>query len=269
MRIIPIIMIAATVMVASGCGGRSAGHKHTVDLHMVSTGETEIKAQLKNSYDMFIESADRLGQFPVATIKDGKLSFSAQEKMVKPDYLVSPSGIDNLVTLSQKYRYIAILCLDRIIADAYDMPVEEYDVAIKNLAVSIADPAFSIFEGMDGVPDGNQLKAFFNAEYLSDRAEYFWEGITAAMVEQLYICVRDIDKFLSVFDDASVKEFCDNFVRLKQGITSIMDYYPDMDVLNNVLSPLYVIHASSVPEFRQQLIELKINIVKAREYLVS
>ena len=229
----------------------------------------EINADLAN----LVESAKQIK--PVAFLKsqkDGKLVLSDKEKMVKPTYLLSPEAANDLVTLSQKYRAVGMLTSDKIIAELYDVPTNAFNEAIFKLLKDINDPALEAFftlPPMDIETNREAFATFVDDEFAEGRINFFWEGIAALTVEQVYILSQNINKFMPMFTDESAADITYNFVCLHDGLTKTVNASPEMESLNEVLEPLYVINAITVDELKTQLLQVKDDIEKARETLLK
>ena len=72
-----------------------------------------------------------------------------------------------------------------------------------------------------------------------------------------------------MFTDESAADITYNFVCLHDGLTKTVNASPEMESLNEVLEPLYVINAITVDELKTQLLQVKDDIEKARETLLK
>ena len=234
-----------------------------------SLNEKALEANLAE----LIESAKKIKPVPfIQAQKDGKLVLSAKEKMVKPNYLIQASVINNLATLNQKYHAVGMLTADKNIAEMYEMPTADYGESIGKLLTDINDEALTNFYTLpatDIESNREEYELFVDQEYEEGRARYFWEGITAAMVEQIFILTRDVDKFMPMFTDELASTISFNFICVHDGISKMVELDPEMNGLNQVLEPLYVINAINVEQLRDQLISVKADVEKAREYLLK
>ena len=264
------IVLALAALTLSSCGSRSSRGWASGDGR---ENEDVVTEELKNSLQLLLEDSRELRNTSFITRNEnGSFSLSAEEKRKKPDYLLAPGSFDDFITLSQKYRAIAMLGVDRTVASLYDMPVDEYDATVSRLIAELNDPAFRKFSRVD-VNDGEAVKKavndFVKASYEECRANLVWEAVAAGLVEQLYVLTRDIDKFLLMFDDRSVVDLTFDFVCVYENIMSLLDLYPELYSLYVVIRPLYSINAISVEQLRSQLLELKEGIETARAGLLQ
>ncbi|MCQ2157134.1 MAG: hypothetical protein MJY53_01940 [Bacteroidales bacterium] len=274
MKKLSIVLLAAAIVALPSCknNNKNAGEQEAKD-YSESTASEIVEETLKADLTNLIQSAKSIKPVPfIKAQKDGKLVLSEKEKMVKPDYLLNPSITSKLATLYQKYRAVGMLTTDKNIADMYEMPISDYNEAIFKVLTDINDPAlmnFYTLPSIDIESDREAFSTFVDEEYEEDRANFFWDGIAAAMVEQVFILTRDVDKFMPMFTDELAADITFNFVCVHDGLTKMVDAYPEMASLNEVLTPLYVINAINVEQLREQLLSVKEDVENARAFLLK
>lgn len=228
-----------------------------------------VKVEVQN----LIESTAKMKPAPFASAKqDGRITLTAKEKLVKPDYLLDPAVVKGLVVFPQKYRAVSMLAVDKAIADLYEVPGNEYGNAIFAVLTELGDEAITTFASMpwiDFETSKDAMKTLAEDEYNAGRQCYFWEGVTALIVEQVYIISSNVDKFMPMFTDQTAADFTYNFICLHDGLTSLVAQNPEMESLNKSLEVLYKIDAISVKQLRSQLLEVKDEIVAVRESLLK
>jgi len=270
MKKIAVVLLAATLVALPSCKNKN---KEAKEETISENAEQLLAEDLKINASNLIESAKKLKVVPfMDTTPDGKVILSDKEKLVKPDYLIDPACVNDLVTLSQKYRAICMLAADMKIASLYDMPKVDYQEALQRLIVDINDEPMKTFASYDWDfirNDPQPMSDLVEGEYAQDRAVYFWDGMAASFIEQLFIITRDIDKFMPMFTDEVASELTFNFVCLHEGLVQTVAIYPEMEGLNQVLTPLYVINAITVDQLREQLLSIKADIENARAYLLK
>lgn len=269
-----VICLCVFSLLAVSCRNRGVRPPEQKEPHIVTAKEEMISKDMQVNLQNMIESAK--GMKPLSFVSkdgDGSITLSDKEKMVKPDYLLPPSVASAAVTLAQKYSILEMLCVDRTVMELYDMPTDELDAQLARLLADINDPAMQRFissERDSGCAFPAEAHAkLVEEEYNSNRANFFWQGESSALVEAMYILTRDVDRFLPAFDDNIVADITFDFICLHDNLLSLMEFYPDMRSLNDVLSPLYVINAISVPQLRGQLLSVKADVEKIREYLIK
>ena len=273
MKKLAVIILACAIIAVPSCknqGKKKAAKAEEAATEQVSQAEQYVTEELKINFETLLESVKKMKKAPF--LKSGNtIELTDKEKMVKPDFLIDPEKANGLVTLTQKYRVAAMLSADKIIAKLYDMPQDAYNAAIKKLIVDINDPAVKSYaESYETAEDETALLSqLMNDEYDAGRANYFWELSSAYLVEELYICTQNLDKFMPMFDDESASEVTYNFVCVHEGIKQLTEFYPEMNSLNEILDPLYVINAISVEQLRSQLTELKGEIEVVRNLLLQ
>lgn len=277
MKKLTVIVLALAMVILPSCknqGKKAAENAETPDL---STKEAIINEEVKAEMNALLESIKQMKGVPFAAKdKNGKIVLTEKEKKVKPDYLLDPAAVNNAVTLQQKYRLGGVLAVDLLLSNAYDMPGTELKEALAKLLVDVDDEAFTIFASTPWVDEnGNYdetqtaLSDLAEAEFEAGRANFFWETTAASLVEQVYILTRNIDLFLQMFDDQTAADVTFNFVCLHEGMTKMIEFYPEMSSLNEVLEPLYVINAMDKAQLKDQLTELKGSIETARAALLK
>lgn len=272
MKKLTIILLAAALVALPSCKNNKKAKTEAPDYTNATVDQLTSEA-LEADMANLIESAKKIKVVPfVKSQKDGKLTLTDKEKMVKPDYLFTPASAAELVTLNQKYRAVGMLTSDKAIAELYEIPTADFNEAIFKLLTDINDPALEQFYTLpvlDIETNREAFSLFVDDEYKAGRINYFWEGVTAGLVEQLYILTRDIDKFMPMFTDELASDITYNFVCVHDGLTKTVNATPEMASLNDILKPLYVINAITVDELRNQLTTLKGDIEVAREALLK
>lgn len=268
-----VILALALLMVPSCKNQNNKKPQKEAEKRELSKKEQLLTEELKANLQNLAQSAKQLRSIAFIQKKnDGSFTLTEKDKLVKPDYLVDPAAVDDLVTLSQKYRCWTMLGVDKMVCELYEMPTTDYEAAITKLIADINDPAIDSFAGIDWDVDETvkaELDKFVEAEYSAGRAPFMWDAVAASLVEQLYVITRNIDLFMPMFDDQSAADFTYNFVTVHERILDLMEFYPEMENLNEALFPLYVINAVTAEQFKEQLISLKDEIEIVREYLLS
>jgi len=268
-RLAFLLIALATLAVIPSCKNQNkkAAEAAAKEEQELTAEEKYMYADFKINVTNLVESTKALKPVPFVSTEGGTVKLSEKEKKAKPNYLLDPACADNLVELSKKYRAIAMLAIDQTIAELYGMSTTDYQNAMSRLSVEINDPALTAFADRvkANEPVGDAVSKFFDEELEAERANFFWEALAAASVEQIYICTQNINKFMPMFDDQSAADVTYNFLLVRDGFESFIKYYPEMESLNKVIAPLYVIDAISVEQLKNELIELKgeIEVIRA------
>lgn len=272
MKKLALFLLAAALVALPSCKNQNkqAAEQPKQEL---SQQDKYLVEELQANLESLAESAKQLKPMPAAKIVDGSVKLSTQEKLVKPDYLLDPACANDLVTLSQKYRAIGMLYSDRTIAELYEMSITDYKAALSKLVTEVNDPAFQSvdltkFKNKE-LPFDQMVSTVYDKEVEAGRLPYFWDLTAAAFVEQLYFATRNIDKFLTMFDDETASNITYNFILVHENVSRLVKYYPEMASLNEILEPLYVINAINKKQLRDQLFELKGSIETVRASLLK
>ncbi|MBP9987627.1 MAG: hypothetical protein KBT44_06880 [Bacteroidales bacterium] len=265
-RFTTILAIAAVCLVAASCGQNKKNQK-TVEQEK-SQAELNQEALIKLHLDTLSNDISNLQAMGViANVKDGRIVLSEQEKKLKPDYLVDPSIADNLQTLSQKYRAIAILACDKEIAKLYGMPTAAYDKALIKLYADVNDSNLKDF--IDSPGFGESLKTYYQASKDNGRAELFWDATAAAIVEELYIASQNTEKFLAGFDDEAASNISYHISLLSIAVEELATINSEYESLNESMQPLVVINAINLDQLKEQLSQMKSQISSTRGILTE
>lgn len=273
MKKVLFILLAASVVMFASCKNRNASKNagassdENVVVEYVEDAVPPMPEEMKANLDNLIASVKQAQPvFPSFKKNCSKVTLTDKEKKVKPSYLIKADAVNGLVTLSQKYRLLSMIAMDKVVAEKYDMNVEDYKAAIAKLLVEINDPSLKSFyeKAEQGETPSETSNEFIAAAYSSGRASLYWEGVAASMVENLYIATRGNGKYLASLTDQDVQDITFNFVCLYENIKALLPYYPEMAGLNNLLGPLYVINAISVKQFAEQLESVKSDIESIR-----
>lgn len=273
MKKFAVIALALAMVAIPSCKNQNKKAAESSAKKEISQKEQYATEDLKINIENLIASAKQMKPVPFASKEEGgKITLTTKEKMVKPDYLLEFSAANDLVTLSQKYRAIAMYAVDEMIAKLYEMPTSEYTSTEAKLLLDINDSALKAFADADkSTNEATQaaIAALVDAEYDANRANFLWETVAASLVEQIYILTQNIDKFLPMFDDQTASDITFNFICVHEGIMSMMEFYPELESLNSAMLPLYVINAINVEQLKNQLTELKGEIEAVRYILLK
>ena len=101
------------------------------------------------------------------------------------------------------------------------------------------------------------------------RINYFWQLVSASLVEELYVMSQNTEKFLSVFNDDAVANVTFRIILLQDALERLTEYDPELAPVAEAISPLTVLNATSVNELKTQLGDAKEKIADARKALVK
>ena len=265
------IMLAAVCLLAS-CNGQKQQKNAAVAESTKSFEQEQIEANIKLQIDSLAAAFARMGNIPfMASLMQGELVLSEQEKQVKPEYLLDLTAVNDLITLSQKYRAVALVEADKVIAKAYDMPLDEYDAAMQKLVIDIDDAAFKVFiEEADTMAHADLVEKFYNAENENGRINFFWDTTTSYMVEQLYIISQDANsKFIDSFTDEAASDITYRIILFQDALECLKDYVPELTELCEAIRPLNKLNAISVDQLKSQLAEMNEEIKDIRNGLLK
>jgi hypothetical protein len=147
------------------------------------------------------------------------------------------------------------------------MPTEDYEKAITKLAADINDPSFKAIEDAGTIFE--TTSALYDEMEKNGRINYFWQLASAALVEQLYVCNQNADKFLSSFNDEAAANVTFRIVLVLDAVNRLAQYDPDIEPVAQAIAPLNALNATSVAEMKEQMAKMKDQINAARKALVK
>ena len=258
--------VALATMVFAACGGKKTTQNAEEVSAEISFEQEQIEASIKQNFDSLATQVGNLKQLPIRK-KDGVITLSEEEMKVKPDYLLDPAVAENAVTLSEKYRMISALSVDKQIAALYDMPIDEYQKAIAKLVADINDPSFKEIQDANTIYETTQT--LYDAMNQNGRINYFWQLAATSLVEELYVMTQNTDKFIASFDDEAASNVTYRIVLLIDAINRLTQYDSEIEPIAKAIAPLNVLNAISVDQLKSQLADAKEKIVSARSALIK
>ena len=267
MKKLSIIAVAFAAILVASCGGQKSAQNVEENDSTKSFEQAQIEASIKMHFDSLAAELGKLKQLPVAKDAEGKLTLSKEEKQVKPDFLFDVAIAENAATLSEKYRALVALQVDKEIAKLYEMPTEDYEKAITKLAADINDPSFKAIE--EGADIFETTEALYNAMNENGRINYFWQMAATSLLEQLYITSQKSDAFISAFNDEAAANTTFRIILLQDAIDRLTEYDPEIAPVAEAIKPLTVLNATTVDELKAQLSEAKEQIAAARNALIK
>ena len=268
MKKLSILAASFAAIVFAACGNKTAQNTESADSVVKSFEQEQIEASIKMHVDSLASEIGKLKMVPfLQSDGNGGIQLTKEEKQVKPDYLLDPASTENATVLSEKYRLLSALDVDRRVAKLYEMPTEDYDKAVSKLAADISDPSFKDLDDNASVSETSQ--ALYDAMEKNGRINYFWQLAAASLVEQLYIVNQNSDKFLSIFDDESASNVTFRIVLILDALDRLSEYDPEIKPVAEALAPLDVLNAMTLDEMKAQLAQAKDKIEAARAALIK
>ncbi|HBG53379.1 MAG TPA: hypothetical protein DDW70_04095, partial [Rikenellaceae bacterium] len=107
----------ASALIVGACGNTASKKKDAGTKSDVSLQEQYLTQDLIIKIDSLIAGFQQLGVMPhMKAIDEGILVLTDREKRVKPTYLMPLARVNELITLNQKCRALAVYAVDREIA---------------------------------------------------------------------------------------------------------------------------------------------------------
>ena len=268
MKKLSVFAVAFTAMVLASCGGGNKNNQANEEADSVKSFEqAQVEAGIKMHIDSLASALGQMKQLPFMKEGDGSVELSAEEKQVKPDYLINPSSAEDVATLAEKYRLLSVLGVDKRIAQLYEMPTDEYEKAISKLVAEINDPSFKAIQNASSIYETTEQ--LYDAMEENGRINYFWQLAAASLVEELFVANQNTEKFLASFTDEIAANSTFRVVLILDALDRLSEFDADIQPVIEALRPLQVLNATTVDELRSQLAEAKDKINFARNALVK
>lgn len=270
MKKLSLVIVAFAAMVLASCGGKTQGDATGVDSDSIakSFDQQQIEASVKMHLDSIASEISTKKFTPLyQAMNSGEITLTADEKKVKPEYLMDAAVVNDLQTILQKYAAFSILTTDKAVAKLYEMDTEAYETATAKLLADINDPALAKLQ--DKGTFQQIEKEIYAEEEKAGRINFFWIATCAATVEQLYIASQNADKFLEGYDDKAVENISFRIVLILDAIERLSVYDAEIQGLAEAVQPLKKINATSVNELKKELSEIKEDLAKSRQELIN
>ena len=267
MKFLKLAVISCTILIAlASC---SKPQKAILSDEEQATLEDEIITQLDSIALQLCEISTN-PQLQ-ALFNADSLQISEEQLLVKPEYLLKESDLNELVDLSQKYRARAIAMADEHIRKMYQLFGESgYYAAIQNLQLEINDAALQkiVEQGVAAVFSPETYRSFYEEMKAANRIEYFYDVAAALTVESIYLISNNIDLYnIRLTDDASAA-LSQNLQNCMQAVALLAPSRPQMRSLLLALKPLNKINATTSEELKQQLSILSTQITVIRKAMI-
>lgn len=266
MKKITLFAVAIAAMAFTACGGNKSAQTAEETDSIKNFEQEQVEAKIKIELDSLAAEVGKLKSLPIVQSDNG-IQLTAEEKQVKPDFLLAPAVAEDAATLAEKYRILSALSVDKKIAALYDMPTEEYDQAISKLAADINDPSFKAIEDATTIFETGQK--LYDAMNENGRINYFWQLMASSLVEETYVLSQNTEKFITAFDDDAAANVTFRIVLLSDAIARLAQYDPEVEPVAKAVEALTPLNAISVDQLKAQLEEAKENIAAARAQLLK
>lgn len=270
MKKLTLVIVAFAAMIFASCSNKTNGNADGQDSVADTTSfeQQQIEASVKMHLDSIAAEISTKKFTPLyQAINNGEISLTADEKKVKPAYLLDASIANDLQTIYQKYAAFADLNTDKAVAKLYEMDTKAYDDAIAKLLADINDPALAKLQ--DKGTFQQIEKEIYAEEEKAGRINFFWIATCAATVEQLYIASQNADKFLQGYDDEAVANITFRIVLILDALDNLSQYDAEIQGLVEAIQPLKKINATTVADLKKELAEIKDDLAKSRDELLK
>ena len=113
MKKLSIFAVALAAVAFAACTGNKPQNEQNGTDSVKSFEQEQIEENIKVQIDSLAAEFGKLKALPILKDQNGNVILSDEEKQVKPDYLLSPSAIEDAITLPGKYRILSALSIDK------------------------------------------------------------------------------------------------------------------------------------------------------------
>lgn len=211
--------------------------------------------QLAETYITSAEPGDILSQV-VSDLND-------KEKLLKPDYLLDPAETYNLLTRKQKINALGIMLPERIVREAYGLPLDEFKAAAARLMADVNFPISMDIVNKD-TPFSERVKKAY--EVCKERGDlsYFWQFEFAVITSTLYLVSQNPDLFLRNVTEEQYLAFDKRFRSLRSALLELAKYDEEIAGVVEILDKNKAASneeldklCSSFDGFKQQIVDSK------------
>ena len=267
MKKLTFFAVAIAALAFTACGGNKSAQNAEETDSIKSFEQEQVEAKIKMELDSLASEVGKLKNLPIVQAGEDGVQLTAEEKQVKPDYLLAPAVAEDATTLAEKYRILSALSVDKSIAALYDMPTEDYQAAISKLAADINDPSFKVIDDASTIYETGQK--LYDAMNENGRINYFWQLVASSLVEEIYVITQNTDKFITAFNDDSAANVTFRIVLLSDAVARLAEYDPEFEPVANAVEALSPLNAITVDQLKSQLEEAKEKIAEARAQLLK
>jgi len=223
-RIIFSFLCCGLIILAGSCKNTKSNNSEDAQSDDVKVELSEAVLETLDGFaDIYFENCNADNPF--------EFNFTEEELLVKPDFLLDPSIVNNLLTKRQKVTALAYLIADLPFREIFNMPTEESDAAIARLLTDLNYPII-IDTDLKNVIDKDFLSGKIREEYnqCKERGELslFWLFQNASMTEMMYIFSQNPDVLCNKLSDTQWSAFQMKDQARLQAMRELAQYDEDM-----------------------------------------
>ncbi len=173
-------------------------------------------------------------------IQTGEFKLTDKQKKIKPEYLISPTIVDELHTLQQKNAALIYILMDRGVAKLYDMPTEAYDEAFARLRVDLnlsdIKNTFNVTERVELKKQEEMFFARFKKEQQEGTLHLFVGRGVAMITESLYLLSQNPEVLQEAVTNEEVNVLAHRIKNITVLLDKILAYYPEIEPERNAIA---------------------------------
>ncbi len=225
--------MVAVMTVSCKNNNKKAAKTAEANAEVVEAAKTILADDVLATLDELAQSyINESGKFSPAPFISSSLS--EEDKLIKPDYLLEPSLVNEMVTKSQKVTALAVLALERHIRLAYGMPTESTDEALAHLTAELNHPVPA--DNPDNLTPSEKIRRTYLQCKEDGELSYFWQFALALQIESGYLISNNIDAFFRNLNEEQYASFLKRIIALSDAAKTLAEYESEVkqvwDVFN-------------------------------------
>lgn len=238
-----------------------------------SDGNFYSDKRLKKDLDSLIDEICKIGTSPLLNkLISREISLESENLSERPDYLMPLNKAAEATTLEKKYRAAVIFKADMEVASMYRKPLTDFKQTIARLLVDINNPGFNInlneSHRRSAKAIRNMINELYNEAYKQNSVNLFWEALTAAAIEELFLLSHNTDKLSLILNDTQVKNIFRRITLINEGIRITANTHPKLSKTKELLKTVTLLNCQKVEQLKSKLEEHKGKIASVRNSLI-
>lgn len=201
-------VIAACAALAVSCRSNSSTQntfKGKIDDGIIEDTRAELTQEVQEMLDGIAGSYNDTDNNGLSLVDVITANLTDKQKLVKPDYLLEPERVQELVSYGQKVNALAILASERPVRLAYGMSVTEVDAEIAKLLTDVNHPVD--IETLRSASLPEMVKKTYEACKEADNLCYYWLFCLNFENSLMYLLSHNVDTFFDGIDDTQYIAF--------------------------------------------------------------
>jgi len=223
-----IFLLLAAVVTLLPCVSCKTQKNANIDNEEVSQQVEAAKVVLA---DEVVAMLDTLNMKFVSNLSENSLfinfNLTEREKMIKPDFLFNPEEANAFVTRAQKEKALAMLYIDLVVRENYDMPTDHSIKVIKEFMYDLNIPFDQEYFNDMSIPFDERLVNLYSIFKEREDVTHFWRLLFSAQVEAMYVISTNPDLYLRDVTPETFALVMERMQVVADAMTVLYEYDPE------------------------------------------